>query len=36
VTGPKKILYNIEPLAAGEYTFLCTIHPAMSGTLTVE
>jgi cytochrome c oxidase subunit II len=36
VTGPKKILYNIEPLAAGQYTFLCTIHPAMTGTLTVE
>ncbi len=36
VTGPKKVLYNIEPLPAGAYTFLCTIHPSMTGTLTVE
>jgi cytochrome c oxidase subunit 2 len=28
--------YPIPALAAGSYTFLCTVHPNMTGTLTVQ
>jgi cytochrome c oxidase subunit 2 len=28
--------YPIPPLKAGTYTFSCTVHPAMTGTLTVH
>lgn len=27
--------YDVPALAAGAYTFLCTVHPNMTGTLTV-
>jgi mono/diheme cytochrome c family protein/plastocyanin len=27
--------YTVDPLPAGTYTFLCTVHPNMVGTLTV-
>lgn len=35
---PGETTYEIEPLAAGDYVFICSIHPiaAMTGTLTVE
>jgi mono/diheme cytochrome c family protein/plastocyanin len=38
VDGGGETTYVYEPLAAGEYTFICSIHPipAMTGTLTVE
>lgn len=28
--------YDVPALAAGAYTFLCTVHPAMTGTLTAN
>jgi cytochrome c oxidase subunit II len=28
--------YPVPPLKAGSYTFLCTVHPNMTGTLTVK
>ena len=28
--------YDVPPLPAGGYTFLCTVHPTMSGTATLE
>lgn len=33
-----EITYSIPPLKAGEYTFICSVHPipAMTGTLTVK
>ena len=35
VTGPAAVDYNVKALAAGTYTFVCSIHPNMTGTLTV-
>ena len=35
VTGPATKDYQVGPLAAGAYTFMCTVHPNMTGTLTV-
>lgn len=37
VTGVTEVVYQVPPLEAGSYTFLCTIHPQqMTGTLTVQ
>jgi plastocyanin len=36
VTGPTTTTYNVPALAAGTYGFNCTVHPAMTGTLTVH
>ncbi len=38
IDGGAEATYEFEPLAAGEYTFICSIHPIpnMTGTLTVE
>jgi plastocyanin/mono/diheme cytochrome c family protein len=34
--GIAKQTYAVSPLAAGTYTFLCTVHSNMSGTLTAN
>ncbi len=36
VTGPIKTTYDVPALAAGSYPFLCSVHPTMVGTLTVN
>ena len=28
--------YNVPALTAGKYTFLCTVHPTMTGTATIK
>ncbi len=35
-TGPGTRDYQVPALAAGEYPFVCTVHPNMTGTLTAE
>jgi mono/diheme cytochrome c family protein/plastocyanin len=34
ITGPATTTYDVPALAAGSYTFVCTVHPTMTGTLT--
>lgn len=36
VTGPADTGYAVPALKAGTYTFACTVHPNMTGTLTVQ
>lgn len=38
IKAPSEATYLYDPLPAGTYTFICSIHPipAMTGTLTVE
>jgi plastocyanin len=33
--GPQEIDYQVPALPAGTYTFVCSFHPNMTGTLTV-
>jgi plastocyanin len=35
ITGPAQADYSVPALPAGAYTFLCIVHPNMTGTLTV-
>jgi len=36
VDGGETIDYQIEALAAGTYYFVCTVHPAMNGSVVVQ
>jgi plastocyanin len=36
VTGPVVEIYDIPPLAAGIYTYICSVHATMTGVLTVK
>jgi cytochrome c oxidase subunit II len=36
ITGPAETDYSVPALAAGTYTFACTVHPNMTGTITVQ
>lgn len=36
VTGPASKVYDVPALDAGTYAFVCTVHPNMTGTLTVQ
>ncbi|HLY12779.1 MAG TPA: cupredoxin domain-containing protein [Candidatus Limnocylindrales bacterium] len=36
VTGPAQTTYNVPSLAAGTYTFFCSIHSNMTGTMVVQ
>jgi cytochrome c oxidase subunit II len=36
ITGPAEANYAVPALKAGSYTFACTIHPNMTGTITVQ
>ena len=36
ITGQAETTYAVPALAAGTYTFACTVHPNMTGTLTVQ
>ena len=36
IDGGKEINYAVPALAAGSYPFVCTVHPNMTGTLTVQ
>jgi plastocyanin len=34
--GPAKKTYDVPALTAGSYAFVCSVHPNMTGTLTVN
>jgi plastocyanin len=36
ITGPTTTEYTIPPLPAGEYYFVCIVHPNMNGTVVVQ
>lgn len=36
ITGPGQTTYNVPALAAGTYTFTCSVHANMTGTLVAK
>ncbi len=36
VTGPTQTVYEVDALEPGSYGFVCSVHPNMTGTLTVQ
>jgi len=36
VTGPDVVVYDVPAIPAGSYTFFCSIHPNMTGTVTAQ
>ncbi|HET7828888.1 MAG TPA: cytochrome c oxidase subunit II [Candidatus Limnocylindrales bacterium] len=36
VTGVAEANYSVPALAAGSYSFICTVHPNMTGTITAK
>jgi cytochrome c oxidase subunit 2 len=36
IDGGQEIDYQVPPIAAGTYPFICTVHPNMTGTMTVQ
>jgi len=36
VTGPASKTYDVPALDAGTYAFVCSVHPTMTGTLTIK
>ena len=36
VTGPTVVVYDVPALPAGTYSFVCSVHPNMTGTLTTK
>ena len=29
-------VYDVDPIPAGTYTFICTVHPSMTGTANIQ
>ncbi len=36
VTGPAVVVYDVPALPAGQYPFVCSVHPNMTGTITAQ
>ena len=36
INGVATVEYQVPALPAGEYTFICTVHPNMTGTMTAQ
>jgi plastocyanin len=36
VTGPGQTIYNVPSLPPGSYTFVCSVHSNMTGTMVVQ
>ena len=36
ITGPAVVVYDVPAIPPGQYTFVCTVHPNMTGTVTAQ
>ena len=36
LTGPAVSVYDVPAIPAGQYTFVCTVHQNMKGTVTAQ